>query len=55
MPKEDGGARNEEEFSRKDNEEAFNISEFASFLPTLQSPEIPLEGFRVFTRGQNEK
>ena len=53
--KEDGGAPNEEEFSRKDNEEAFNISEFVSFLPSLYSPEMLLEGFRVFTRGQNEK
>ena len=42
--KEDGGAPNEEEFSRKDNEEAFNISEFVSFLPTLYSPEMSLEG-----------
>ena len=33
--KEDGGAPNEDEFSRKDNEEAFNISEFVSFLPNV--------------------
>ena len=37
--KEDGGAPNEEEFSRKDNDGgAFNISEFVSILPTLYSP-----------------
>ena len=42
--KEDGGAPNEDEFSRKDNEEAFNISEFVSFLPTLYSPEMSLKG-----------
>ena len=41
---EDGGAPNEEEFSRKDNGEAFNISEFVSFLPTLYNPEMLLEG-----------
>ena len=35
--KEDGGSPNEEEFSRKDNDGAFNISEFVSILPTLYS------------------
>ena len=41
---EDGGAPNEEEFSREDNEGAFNISEFVSFLPTLYIPEMLLGG-----------
>ena len=35
---------NEEEFSREDNEGAFNISEFVSFLPTLYIPEMLLGG-----------
>ena len=45
--KEDGGAPNEEEFSRKDNEEAFNISEFVSFLQAYDLPARKSRTLRI--------